>query len=358
MKITFLGVSGALSAKYNSNMLIENKEDVMLFDCGEDVMHSLNAAGRKADDLTSVFISHLHMDHCGGLSWLAYYNYFIAKKRIILRAHESMISDLWSMLRPSLERLDGQDKMMTLNDYFEVRPIRHEQGGFLFGGGSCDLVKQLHVETKCGHMYSYGLIINCDDKKVFISSDTKKMNIPPTEKGHTYRYYDYDYIFCDCDVMNLGGVHPNYNDLVGISSDIKSNVSRDSVPEIWLYHYTNLDDYNGQFGEMPDAVKDGFAGFVKEGQIFNITNIKQEVKKAIADGPDIKEFDPDILKEKDDVLKWGSGHPDAFGSPGFKETEVKRDETIYDNNNKEKPFSSVGLDKRRAGVEKKRRDGK
>jgi ribonuclease BN (tRNA processing enzyme) len=255
MKITFLGVSGALSAKYNSNMLIENGKQCMLFDCGEDVMHSLKAAGRTPEELTDVYISHLHFDHCGGLSWLGYYSYFILKKRLILHVQESLVSDLWAMLRPAMERLDGQP-MMTLSDYFEVRPIRNEAGGFLFGGGLCNLSKQLHVETKHGHMYSYGLSINCDDKRTFISSDTKDLKIPSTSEFEYREECDYKYIFCDCDVMNLGGIHPNYDTLKLFAKETKS--------KMWLYHYHDLGE------DMPDAVADGFAGFVKEGQIFEL----------------------------------------------------------------------------------------
>jgi len=260
MKITFLGASGALDHKYNSNIIVENGNDCMLFDCGEDVMHSLNAAGRKPEELNSVYISHLHFDHCGGLSWLAYYTYFISKKKLKLYAHESLISDIWSMLRPAMERLDGQEKMMTLNDYFEVHPVRSEHGGFLFGGGACDLSKQLHVETPHGHMYSYGLVVRDNDNRIFITSDSKKVTIPNTSIWTNEISLDYNHIFCDVDVMNLSGVHPNYDDLNRFDDETKS--------KIWLYHYTNLDDYDGQFGEMPDCVADGFAGFVKEGQIF------------------------------------------------------------------------------------------
>jgi len=254
MKITFLGISGALSAKYNSNMLIENGNDCMLFDCGEDVMHSLNAAGRKPEELDAVFISHLHFDHCGGLSWLAYYTYFISKKKIKLYAHESLIADIWSMLRPAMEKLDGKP-MMTLDDYFEVHPIRSEKGGFLFGGGSFDLAKQLHVETSHGHMYSYGLRAFDGDKRFFISSDSKEIRIPSTSELTCREECDYKYVFCDCDVMNLGGVHPNYDTLKLFAKETKS--------KMWLYHYHELDD-------MPDAVADGFAGFVREGQIFEL----------------------------------------------------------------------------------------
>lgn len=250
MKLTFLGVSSALSSGYNSNILIENEENVMLFDCGEDIKHSLAAAGRKAEEISSVYISHLHSDHSYGLSWLGYYSYFIIQKKIKLYIHESMVSDLWAMLRPAMEKLDGQD-MMTLDDYFDVEAIKNEH--FSFGnrpfGLTFQIVRQCHIETYQGNMYSYGLRMSessRDGWQAFISSDSKKIEIPWTD----------DYIFCDCDVMNLSGVHPNYNDLKQFSDETKKNV--------WLYHYTDLGD------KMPDAVADGFAGFVKEGQIFEI----------------------------------------------------------------------------------------
>ena len=235
-------------------MLIENGSDCMLFDCGEDVMHSLKAAGRTPEEITAVYISHLHADHCYGLSWLGYYSYFIMKKRIKLYTHESLIADIWSMLRPSMEKLDGAKAMMTLTDYFEVHPVRRDDGGSLFGG--CDLAKQLHVETSCGHMYSYGLVLNIDRKRVFISSDSKDIKIPSTSKLTCREECDYKYVFCDCDVMNLGGVHPNYDTLKLFAKETKS--------KMWLYHYHDLGD------DMPDAVADGFAGFVKEGQVFEL----------------------------------------------------------------------------------------
>ncbi len=264
MKITFLGISGALSAEYNSNMLIENgyapdeirmRPTKMLFDCGEDVMHSLNAIGCNPETLDAVYISHLHFDHCGGLSWLAYYTYFIVKKKLKLYAHESLIADIWSMLRPAMEKLDGVNRMMTLSDYFEVHPIRSEKGGFTLGC-AFDLAKQLHVETSHGHMYSYGLTVADGDKRFFISSDTKDLKIPSTSDVTYREECDYEYIFCDCDVMNFGGVHPNYDTLKLFSKETKS--------KMWLYHYHDLGE------DMPDAVADGFAGFVKKGQVFEL----------------------------------------------------------------------------------------
>ena len=258
MKLTFLGVSGALSPKFNSNMIIENHNDCILFDCGEDVMHSLRAAGRTPEELTGVYISHLHYDHMGGLSWLGYYSYFVMKKRITLHIHESMISDLWAMLRPAMEKLNERG-MVTLDEYFDVIPFKDEKR--VVGSMTFEPVKQEHVKTPHGNMYSYGAVFMysyLDGKywepdvvsdKIFISSDSRYVVLPE---------YHYEYVFCDCDVMNLGGVHTDYNML------LKSNMYNDVRKKMWLYHYHDLGK------DMPDAVADGFAGFVKEGQIFKI----------------------------------------------------------------------------------------
>lgn len=268
MKITFLGVSGALSAKYNSNMLIEDDKCVILFDCGEDIMHSLKAAGRTPEELTDVYISHLHMDHCAGLGWLGYYTYFITQKKIKLHIHPSMVADLWSMLRPSMEKLHGKDRMMTLTDYFDVEVFKDEYRYFHIGDFSIQPHRQDHVITSLGNMFSYGIKAygrrdNKQDSSFFITSDTCDLKLPGNLGIDGYGedhleggIFTYDYIFCDCDVMNLNGIHPNYNDLKELHSDAKKNM--------WLYHYHDLGD------DMPDAVADGFAGFVKEGQVFEL----------------------------------------------------------------------------------------
>jgi hypothetical protein len=93
--------------------------------------------------------------------------------------------------------------------------------------------------------------LNTGQAIFYISFDTEEVKI-----------IDAKHIFYDCDVMNLSGVHPNYEHLNRLNKGMKSRT--------WLYHYTDLDDYDGKYGEMPDAVADGFAGFAKEGQIFEL----------------------------------------------------------------------------------------
>lgn len=112
-------------------------------------------------------------------------------------------------------------------------------------------------------MYSYGLLAWSADREYFyISTDTSYSN--PYKAGVNYNTLELEdnLLFQDCDVMNLStGVHPNYDELKKLNPKTKK--------KMWLYHYTDLSKYD-EFGDMPDAVADGFAGFVKEGQIFEL----------------------------------------------------------------------------------------
>jgi len=67
-------------------------------------------------------------------------------------------------------------------------------------------------------------------------------------------YFDNDIIFQDCETYECSNVHSRYSNLKKFPADIKK--------KMWLVHYQDLGV------NMPDAVADGFAGFVKKGQVF------------------------------------------------------------------------------------------
>ena len=263
MQITFLGVSSYLSDGFSSNVILDGDfGDTLLIDCGDDISLSLKAAGREVDEIDAVYISHLHGDHCGGLEWLGYYSFFMTKKRIQLFIHESLVSDLWNMLRPAMDTLPGQETL-TLDDYFDVYALSETIDGrwFCFDQKYFYLKKNMHIKSKTRTMYSYGLFVKDEVRSFFyISTDTSYDH--PYKAGLNFDILEKqkNLLFQDCDVMNLSGAHVNYDDLKKLHPDIKN--------KMWLYHYTDLSKYGGKYGAMPDAVADGFAGFIKQGQQF------------------------------------------------------------------------------------------
>lgn len=66
MKITLLGTGTPTPSlkRMSSGYMVEVAGDVMLFDHGPGAHHRLLEAGKRATDVTHVFFSHLHYDHC------------------------------------------------------------------------------------------------------------------------------------------------------------------------------------------------------------------------------------------------------------------------------------------------------
>ena len=66
MKITLLGTGTPAPSleRMSSGYMVEVGGDVILFDHGPGAHHRLLEAGKRAVDVTHVFFSHLHYDHC------------------------------------------------------------------------------------------------------------------------------------------------------------------------------------------------------------------------------------------------------------------------------------------------------
>ncbi len=259
MKIKFIGVGAAFANRdhYQSNLLITSRSGKnLLFDCGGDARFALGECGidaRNLDKIDSVYISHLHADHIGGLEWLAILTYYTPGfRRPKLFIEEDSMGDLWRhSLKGGLERAEG--KLLNLSDYFDCKPIIYP-GSFIWEEIIFTLVKMLHITNEKRNHYSYGLLIDDPEDEfgpVFISSDTRfepDLIIDMAQKAGM--------VFQDCEttrLTNKTGVHAHYEDLRRLPPEIKK--------KMWLYHFQPNSDYNPK--------EDGFMGFVDKGQEFN-----------------------------------------------------------------------------------------
>lgn len=66
MKVTLLGTGSPLPSvkRASSGYLVETGDDVIVIDHGPGAFGRLLQAGKRAIDVTHVFLSHLHFDHC------------------------------------------------------------------------------------------------------------------------------------------------------------------------------------------------------------------------------------------------------------------------------------------------------
>lgn len=258
MKLTFIGSGSAFTVgyhNYHSNMLLENdSQQNLLIDCGSDARLALNELGLTYKNINHVYISHLHADHTGGLEWLAFTHKFDPScNKPTLYTSENLIYDLWNKaLAGGLSSIQGKEA--NLPTFFNVEVIKESESAFIWEGLKIQIIRTLHAVSNNTMVPSYGLLFRANDLTVFITTDTR------FSYDHLNPFYHKaDIIFHDCETKpEKSGIHATYEEL--------KTLDQSSKEKMWLYHYNP--------GQLPDAKKDGFRGFVKKGQIFDFKNPK------------------------------------------------------------------------------------
>jgi len=72
MQLTVIGCGDAFGAggSLQTSFLVRAPTSVFLIDCGVTTLIGMRRLGLKPNDIDTVFVSHLHGDHFGGLPWL------------------------------------------------------------------------------------------------------------------------------------------------------------------------------------------------------------------------------------------------------------------------------------------------
>ena len=256
MKLIFLGSGSAFtvgSDNYNSNMVVTSADNKnLLLDCGSDIRHSSYEIGMNHSSFNAVFISHFHADHCGGLEWLGFTSKLDpACEKPTLFLKDNMLERLWNhVLSGGMSSFEGEQS--KLNTFFDVYLIDDEF--FTWEDITFNLVRTVHVIDDKELVPSYGLWFETDNHNIFITFDTQFL---PSKYE---KYYEAaDIIFHDCETRaRPTGVHSHYTQLITLPDEIRE--------KIWLYHTDP--------GELPDAVADGFHGFVNKSQVFDLLDPK------------------------------------------------------------------------------------
>jgi ribonuclease BN (tRNA processing enzyme) len=291
MKITVLGCGNAFShCNYNQSFLLEENNRTMLIDCGFQIGEALYKQNIPISKIDDIYISHLHADHIGYLEGMAFLRYdwknhprkWNECERYAPRliGNKNLLKDLWEgSLQGGLKSMEGFDA--TIETYFEPMPIEPNQS-FFWQGWEVNLIQQIHVMTGSVIMNTFGLIMSKKDHKtVYFTTDSQHCSPKQIEVF----YEKADLIFQDCECVGVdtlnkkfvfsSGVHANYAQLAGYPSANSIKLSDKSKNKMWLSHYQDFVMDNKDFKNQPVnwynlAMKDGFQGFVKVGQVFEI----------------------------------------------------------------------------------------
>ncbi|CCB86673.1 MULTISPECIES: MBL fold metallo-hydrolase [Parachlamydia] len=252
MKLLFLGTGSAFTVgdgNYHSNLLLQSDTHKnLLIDCGSDARFSLHEQNLDYQDIHDVYISHLHADHVGGLEWLAFQTKFNleAHAKPTLYINNALAGPLWEhVLSGGLHSLENEEA--SLESFFHVKIISQT---FEWEKIHFTLIPTTHVLSNHIPQPCFGLYITFKEKSIFITTDTQ------FDPQHLLPYFEKaDLIFHDCETAAIcSGCHARYPELATLPLAIKS--------KMWLYHY--------QPGPLPNALKDGFRGFVQKGDRFDL----------------------------------------------------------------------------------------
>jgi ribonuclease BN (tRNA processing enzyme) len=254
MQILFLGAGSAHTVggdNFQSNMLLTaDNGRRLLIDCGSDIRWSLAEQGLSYLDITDIYISHLHADHLGGLEYIGFTTKFDPRcSRPRLYVESSLAGPLWeNSLRGGMGLISGTET--TLETFFDLRTVI-ARVPFEWEGVRLEAVPTIHVSGPRRTMHSYGLLLGDGGGRTLLTTDTQYT------PGHlSAPYASAGLIFQDCETGRVKtGVHAHYDDLVHLPAAVRA--------KMWLYGYPP--------GALPDAVADGFCGFVRRGQRFDLS---------------------------------------------------------------------------------------
>ncbi len=294
---------------------------------------AMKKQGLGVNDIHQVLITHRHDDHIGSLGTfgLKRYNWFekpihwkdSKKDYAPTLIYSADLQDgLWESLRGNLETNEGF--VGSLETFFKLKPIK-ENEHWDFHGWDLQLVRQVHVMAGNSLMSTHGLFLEKGEHKIFLTGDCQFFQ----PKQVIWFYNRATFIITDCEtvgsnflfqegtevydvtvdgkkvtkpwptllddpdgmqVMELmaqgftsykwdvlkfsSGVHSTYPELAGYPSANATRLAPEVKGKMRLSHYgdsvpQNKDAFGNDLDWEAQAKKDGFAGFVKPGQVFH-----------------------------------------------------------------------------------------
>ena len=202
--LNFLGTESGFGNNNNS-AYIEIDNEFILIDCGFTVFNHLkeNVNFKKYDKI-NVIITHMHNDHCGSLSQLILYLWFMYGKKTYVIT-----------------------KCKNIKTYLDITGTTKEAYEITDNYKNLIFIKTEHVkELDC-----YGFKMKVNGKNIIYTGDTKNIDSFLEHMNNVDELY--------IDVSKNGGVHIKFEEVIPILEKIKKKGTNIYLMHIDDYEYIN-----------------------------------------------------------------------------------------------------------------------
>ncbi len=219
MKLTVIGCSDAFGsgARLQTCFHVANQDTHFLIDCGATTLIGMEREGLNPNDVSVIFISHLHGDHFSGLVWWLIHARHVAKRTVPL-----------TIVGPDgiEQRLKAASEALfpgTTDKYydFDLRFFTYHEPEPLTVGG---VTATPFVVSHPSGATSYALRFETDGKTIAFSGDTEWVETLVSAAK------DVDLFICECFAYDEdAGYHMNW-------TIISQNLPRLTAKQIMLTH--------------------------------------------------------------------------------------------------------------------------